>query len=49
MYLDLLDHAAGAGPRPAPRREYRDGIELLPVTDALADPASMLTAPNETA
>ena len=31
------------------RREYRDGIDLLPVTDALADPTSMLTAPNETA
>ena len=31
------------------RREYRDGIDLLPVADALADPTSMLTAPNETA
>ena len=31
------------------RREYRDGIKLLPVADALADPTSMLTAPNETA
>jgi predicted AAA+ superfamily ATPase len=30
------------------RREYRDGIELLPVGDALADPTLMLTAPNET-
>ena len=30
------------------RREYRDGIDLLPVADALADPTSMLIAPNET-
>ena len=29
------------------RREYRDGIELLPVEDALADPASMLTPPHD--
>ena len=31
------------------RREYRDGIDLLPVADALADPTSMLTATNDTA
>ena len=31
------------------RREYRDGIDLLPVVDALADPTSMLTATNDTA
>ena len=30
------------------RREYRDGIDLLPVADALTDPTSILTAPNET-
>ena len=28
------------------RREYRDGIELLPVADALGDPTSMLAAPH---
>ena len=27
------------------RREYRQGIELLPVADALADPAALLTRP----
>lgn len=27
--------------------EYRDGIELLPVADAVVDPTSMLTAPDE--
>ena len=31
------------------RKVHRDGIDLLPVADALADPTSMLTAPNETA
>ena len=31
------------------RREYRDGIDLLPVADALADPHRCLTATNETA
>ena len=30
------------------RREYRDGIELLPVADALGDPTTMLAAPHET-
>lgn len=29
------------------RREYRDGIELLPVDDALADPASLLAPPHD--
>ena len=28
------------------RREYRDGIELLPAEEALADPASMLAPPT---
>ncbi len=28
------------------RREYRDGIELLPEADALGDPTSMLAAPH---
>ena len=27
------------------RREERNGIELLPVTEALADPAAVLTQP----
>ena len=30
------------------RREYRDGIELLPVADALGDPTAVLAAPHET-
>ena len=30
------------------RREYRDGIELLPVANALADPKLVLTAPQDT-
>ena len=29
------------------RREYRDGLELLPVDDALADPASLLAPPHD--
>ena len=29
------------------RREYHDGIELLPVSEALADPASILTPPHD--
>ena len=29
------------------RREYRDGIELLPVDDALTDPASILAPPHD--
>ena len=29
------------------RREYRDGIELLPVANALADPKLVLTAPQD--
>ena len=31
------------------RREYRDGVELLPVTEALADPMLVLAAPRDTA
>ena len=30
------------------RREYRDGIQLLPVADALGDPTSMLASPHDT-